>query len=750
MGRSVDWRVCYAMLARLVSARFAVVFALTTAAAPLSAQKPEPNDAWRMIVPPQSSLVFARDGSLIGELGAQKRTLVSIRSLPRYVGQAFVAVEDQRFYQHDGVDVVGIAGALKDAVKGDPRGASTITQQLVGNMHPDLIDRRDKSPLRKLREQSAAREMERHYSKEQILEGYLNQIAFGHGWYGIESAARHYFGKGAVQLTLAEAATLASMPKGPAIYDPIKSPQRVSERRNLVLTLMSQQKYITPAQAEAAKRVPLKTVADAGFSVDASYFLDVVRIQAERAGVPVTTGGYRIYTSLDPLLQRAANAAIVDGVSDVEALPGYRHTKFAARAKGSSDYLQGALVAIDPVTGDVRALVGGRDYRESSFDRVIDGLRQPGSAFKPIVYAAAIADSLTANEIIPDTAIAIPLDRGRVYRPDNSDNQFLGPITMREALAKSRNVVAVQLAERVGLDTIVRWARRFGIDAPVAPYPASAIGASALQPLDLVGAYTVFANLGAHVDPRFIYRIEDRAGAAVFTHPAAAPRAVIDPKVAFIVRDMMREVVERGTATSIRRYLPASIPVAGKTGTTNDNTDVWFVGMTPDIVAGVWLGFDTPKTITPGAAGGTLARRRERMGAAAGAHCGPARPPNGTARRLVDATGSTIHGIFPGGHGATSAAGQRVAAVQERPDHLLVVRRRVLPPRSLVADGVDRTEASGTSCRVGAERQPDDDRRQRCRDHGRPRECRIEIDRLRLCADGGHDRERSREPKRDA
>ena len=200
----------------------------------------------------------------------------------------------------------------------------------------------------------------------------------------------------------------------------------------------------------------------------------------------------------------------VAGIQDVESLPGYRHTKFASRPKGSTDYLQGAVVAIDPTTGDVRALVGGRDYRESSFDRVIDGLRQPGSAFKPIVYAAAIADSLTASTIIPDTAIAIPLDRGRVYRPDNSDNQFLGPITMREALAKSRNVVAVQLAEHVGMDTIVHWARRFGIDAPVAPYPASAIGASALQPLDLVGAYTVFANLGAHVDPRFIYRIEDR------------------------------------------------------------------------------------------------------------------------------------------------------------------------------------------------------------------------------------------------
>ena len=436
------------------------IAALLAPSSALSAQERESNEAWRIIVPPQSSLVFARDGSLIGEIGREKRTLVSLRSLPRYVGQAFVAVEDQRFYQHDGVDVVGIAGALKDAVKGDPRGASTITQQLVGNMHPDLIDRRDRGPMRKLREQAAAREMERHYSKEQILEAYINQISFGHGWYGIESAARHYFGKGAAQLTLAEAATLASVPKGPAIYDPIKAVSRVTARRNLVLTLMAQQKYISAAQAAAAKRTPLQTAPSGGVAVDAHYFLDVVRIQAERASVPVGTGGFRVYTTLDPVLQRAANSALVEGINAVEELPGYRHTKFAARPKGSSDYLQGAVVAIDPTSGDVRALAGGRDYRESSFDRVIDGMRQPGSAFKPIVYAAAIADSLTANEIIPDTAIAIPLDRGRVYRPDNSDNQFLGPITMREALAKSRNVVAVQLAERVTMDTVVRWAKR--------------------------------------------------------------------------------------------------------------------------------------------------------------------------------------------------------------------------------------------------------------------------------------------------
>jgi 1A family penicillin-binding protein len=580
------------------------------AAAPMSAQEQAalPTDASKIIDPPQSSLVFARDGSLVGELGAQKRTSVLIRTLPRYLPQAFIAVEDQRFYQHDGVDLVGVAGAIKGKILGEHRGgASTITQQLVGNMHPDLIDRSDPGLGRKLREQAAAREMERHYTKEQILEAYLNQISFGHGWFGVESAAHHYFGKPASALSIAEAATLAAVPKGPALYDPIRNPARVVQRRNLVLALMAHQKYITVEQAAAAKIAPIGTVADNGFTQWAPYFVDVVRTQAERAGVSVSTGGFRIYTTLDPILQRAATAAVAEGVAEVEQQPGYRHPVFATRAAGSTDYLQGALVAIDPASGDVRALVGGRDYRASPFDRIVNGMRQPGSAFKPIVYAAAIADSIAANTIVPDTALAIPLDRHNVYRPENSDGQYLGPVTLREALTRSRNTVAVQLGQRLTIDTIATWARRFGIDAPVARVPSSAIGASVVQPLDLVSAYTVFANLGAHVSPRFIYRIEDRTGHAVYTNPVATPRLVLDPKVAFIVRDMMREVVERGTATSVRRYLPATIPVAGKTGTTNDNSDVWFVGMTPELVAGVWLGFDKPKMITPGAAGGSLA-----------------------------------------------------------------------------------------------------------------------------------------------
>jgi len=602
----------------LVRTAILLSFAL---AAPVVAQSPatetpasaprSTGPAWQIVPQPQSSLVYARDGSLIGEIGRESRTSISIRTLPRYVGQAFVAVEDQRFYQHDGVDLIGVAGAIKgkilEGITGDNRGgASTITQQLVGNMHPDQIDRRDLSLARKLREQQAAREMERHYSKEQILEAYINTINFGHGWYGVESASRHYFGKPASRLTLAEAATLAALPKSPVGYDPTRFPDRAKARRDLILGLMAQQGFISPQLAQRTKQEPVRTVKDGGASAPAQYFVDAVRQSAERLGVNVATGGYRVHTTLDPVLQRAAVEALIDGTAAVEQRKGYKHPTFAA-AKDKRDALEGAVVAIDPETGDVRALVGGRNYTLAPFNRATLSMRQPGSSFKPFVYAKALEDSLSAATIVPDTALAIRLDNRRVYSPENSDRRFLGPITMREALIHSRNPVAVQLAMHVGLDSVAAMAQRGGIDSPIAKVPASALGASVVRPLDYVAAYAVWANLGSTVEPRLVTRIEDTGGKVVLQRGPSVPQSVIDPRIAFIVRDMMRDAAERGTGAPARRVVPANVPIAGKTGTTNDNVDVWFVGMTPDLVAGVWLGFDRPTTIAPGVAGGSLA-----------------------------------------------------------------------------------------------------------------------------------------------
>lgn len=584
-----------------------LTLALLLAAGPLAAQASDP----AAIIPlPQSSIVLARDGSVIGEFGRQVRTSVSIASLPRYVGQAFVAVEDHRFYQHDGVDMVGVAAAVKDAVLGNARGASTITQQLVGNMHPDIIDRRDASIGRKLREQSAARDMERRYTKAQILEAYLNTIHFGHGWYGIDAAARHYFGKPAARLTLTEAATLAAMPKGPALYDPLKYPDRVTQRRNTVLALMAEEKYITDAQKAAAQATPLITRRD---SVDASfrYMIDVARVQAERGGVSLNDGGYRVLTTLDPAMQRAAATALREIVAKAEALPPRRRKGkkgAAAPAAPAAAGLQGAVVMLSPLTGEVLALVGGRDFTTSAFDRVIDGRRQPGSSFKPFVYGTALLQGTPPNAIVQDTALKIALPTGKVYSPDNADGKFLGPLTMREALVQSRNPVAVQLGMQVTIDSVAALAHRMGLDATIPDYPSSAIGTASVRPLDMAAAYAVIANGGSTVKPRFVTRVEDRGGRVVWTPAVTAPRYALDTRVAFVLREMMRDVVERGTATAVRRLVPARVPVAGKTGTTNGSTDVWFVGMTPDVVGAVWVGYDTPRPIADGqAAGGTVA-----------------------------------------------------------------------------------------------------------------------------------------------
>src|SRR5687767_8778055 len=310
------------MTPSMMSHRAFVLPALFVPLALLS-QEPDSTEPWRLIQPPQSSLVVARDGSLVGEIGKEWRTSVAIKSLPKYVPQAFVAIEDHRFYEHGGVDVIGIAGAIKDAVTGSPRGASTITQQLVGNMHPEEIDRRDRSLSRKVREQRAAIEMEKRYTKDEILEAYLNQIAFGHGWYGIEAASRHYFGKTASRLTLEEAATLAALPKGPAVYDPIRHPDRARSRRDEVLGRMAANGFITRMQADAAKRRPLIVAPNMGMSAPSPYFVDVVRSHAERVGVPVMNGGYRIVTTLDAPLQSAAVEALTEGTQRVEGLPGY-------------------------------------------------------------------------------------------------------------------------------------------------------------------------------------------------------------------------------------------------------------------------------------------------------------------------------------------------------------------------------------------------------------------------------------------
>jgi penicillin-binding protein 1A len=560
-----------------------------------------------------ATTVYDREGGLLAEIGPEARTWVRLVDLPVFVGQAFIAIEDRRFYQHDGVDVIGVVGALRDNIlRGfGSRGASTITQQLVGAM--GFVDRRDITPARKIREAALARALERRHTKSEILEAYLNYINFGHGWYGVESAARHYFGKHAFELTLAEAALLAALPRSPVQYDPRAHPQRATERRNLVLQRMQQQRFITAAQARAAAREPLRIAPDNGYSVRAPYAVESVRQWlADRYGLAaVNTGGLVVYTTIDPSAQRAANQALARGLARVESLPGYRRPRYGQVGLTRGDrtpYLQGLLVSVDPRRGDVLALVGGRDFRDSEFNRAVQGQRQAGSAFKPFVYATALAQGLPPTAILVDSPLTLRTPHGPPYQPANSDGSFSGPVTMRTALVRSINVPAVRLGLAVGLDSVIVMARRLGISTPIPPYPSISIGAAEVRPIELIASYGAFATLGRYAQPRLVTLVQDASGIPIYE--AAPPDAVdaVDPRVAFQVVNMLEDAVARGTGTgALSAGLPAGLPVAGKTGTTDDNADVWFIGMTPDLVAGVWIGFDRPQTIARGAFGGTLA-----------------------------------------------------------------------------------------------------------------------------------------------
>jgi penicillin-binding protein 1A len=506
-------------------------------------------------------------------------------------------------------------GAIRDNIlRGfGSRGASTITQQLVGAMFPDQVDRREITISRKVREAELARALERRHTKAEILEAYLNYINFGHGWYGVAAAARHYFGKSATSLSLAEAALLAALPKSPVQYDPRAYPGAALRRRNLVLQRMADQGYITPSELRAAQTTPLRVARDEGYSVRAPYMVEAVRQwMADRHGLTaVNTAGFTVVTTVDPALQDAAGVALREGLTRVESLPGYRWPRYGTTGVrpgiGGTPYLQGLFVAVDPATGDVVALVGGRDFRDSEFNRATQGLRQAGSAFKPFVYAAALSAGLPPTTLLKDVPLSLPRGDGTRWAPENVDGTFAGDVTMRTALSRSINVATIRLALEVGLDSVILAARRAGLTTPIPSVAPTAIGAADVRPLELIASYATFASLGATVTPRLVTLVQDADGIPVYESPAPAPVQVLDRRIAFQLTSLLRDVVETGTGTAARRGLSAELPVAGKTGTSNENADVWFIGFTPDLVAGVWLGFDQRQTIMRGAFGGTLA-----------------------------------------------------------------------------------------------------------------------------------------------
>ena len=570
--------------------------------------------------PRQTSKLYAADGKFIAELGLERRTLLKIDQIPPLVRNAFVMVEDKRFYQHSGVDWFRVPGALWEDIKQRAfvEGFSTITMQLARNIFPERLTR-DKSLVRKLKEIKVARAIETKYSKDRILELYLNQIALGNGAYGIETASQRYFGKSARDLNLAEAATLAGLPKAPERYNPRRSPERAIQRRNTVIEVMREQGGVSDADASLAKAYPLQLARRSEAGDVAPYYVEWIRLQLEQQyGQRLYEQGLKVYTTLDVDLQSAAERALENQLRAIEAgrFGAYARRSYeaymasAAERSGeptapNSPYLQGAFVAMDPRTGAVRALVGGRDFDDSKFNRATQALRQPGSTFKPIVYATAVQNGRPPTYVVDDSPLSVPQSGGGNWTPQNYDGKFEGLMFMRRALYMSRNVPTIKVGMELGPQTVIEMSRRFGISTPIPPYPSIYIGAADVYPIEMIAAYSAFATLGTRAAPNGIVRVENSRG-DVLWEPTPVRTPVMSPEEAWIMVNMMKDVVQRGTAAgSVGSQF--RIPAGGKTGTTNDGADVWYIGYTSDLVAGVWMGMDKPAKIKNNAQGGVLA-----------------------------------------------------------------------------------------------------------------------------------------------
>jgi penicillin-binding protein 1A len=499
-------------------------------------------------------------------------------------------------------------------------GFSTITMQLARNVFPERISRERRGLaglVRKVKEAKVARAIESRYSKDKILELYLNQINLGNGAYGVETASQRYFGKSVHDLNLAEAATLAALPKAPARYNPRRFPERAIQRRNVVVELMRENGAISDADASLAKAYPLQLGSRTESGEVAPYFIEWVRQQLdEKFGARLYEQGLKVFTTLDFDMQSAAERALEN---QLRAIEGGKYGKFphptfeqlAARAANddaattaNSPYLQGAFVAMDPRDGSVRALVGGRQFDDSKFNRATQALRQPGSTFKPIVYSAAIENGRTPATIIDDAPITLP-QIGESWTPQNYDGKFEGPIPLRRALYMSRNIPAIRTGMEIGEQTVIDMAKRFGITSTIPPYPSIHIGSADVFPIEMISAYTTFANLGVRTQANAIRRVENQRG-EVLWEPQPVRAQVLTAPEAWLMVSMMKDVVLRGSAASAvgARF---HVPSGGKTGTTNDGADVWFIGYTADLVAGVWMGFDRPQKIKSNAQGGELA-----------------------------------------------------------------------------------------------------------------------------------------------
>ncbi len=541
----------------------------------------------------QATTIYDARDQPIFTIFKEQRIEVSLEKMSPNLVKAVLAVEDQRFYDHNGVDLVRVAAAgLRNLKQGRrAEGGSTITQQLARQSFLT----RDKTFRRKLKEVILAARIERQYSKKEILELYLNKVYLGDGLYGVEAASLGYFGKHATDLSVPEGALLAGLIQSPSSYAPTVNLDRAIARRNVVLQAMASAGAIDAAQLERAKAAPVHLTNSVEMKETFGlYFKEEVRKQLVEkfGGSRVSEGGLRVYSTLDSDLQQTAEKAIEAGTAAIERRPRYPHS--SKKNADDLDYLQGALVAMDPETGAVRALVGGRDFSQSPFDRATQAKRQSGSAFKPFVYAAALETGYSPATVISNLNDPILTAQGDWVPED--EHSSATSLTLRSALRMSSNRAAVQLLDAIGIPSAVLYAQKLNVGTPPS-VPSLALGASDVTLMSLTAAYAAFADEGIVRQPVLIRRVDDAEGKTIYQDPGKAQRA-ISKESAFLMSSMLADVITAGTAYKARQT-GFTLPAAGKTGTTNDFVDAWFVGFTPHLVTGVWVGFDQPKTIVP-------------------------------------------------------------------------------------------------------------------------------------------------------
>ncbi|NWF76639.1 MAG: PBP1A family penicillin-binding protein [Nitrospirae bacterium] len=527
--------------------------------------------------PLESSIVYSSDGMVIAELYIERRTYIPYYKIPDHVKKAFISVEDVRFYMHPGIDFIGILRALWHDIKSGEivEGGSTITQQLARM----LFLKPDKSIKRKIKEAALSIKIEQRYTKDEILGMYLNQAYFGTRAYGIEAAAQTYFGKSTNALTISEAALLASIPKAPSVYSPFKNLNKAKERRDFVLKQMLKNNFITEAQFIEAQNDLIPSTAHFR-KYDAPYFIEILRQQLEsKIGNSLYTSGYKIYSTIDSRMQEIAEKAVIEGVLNIQ--------------KRVKPPVEAALIAVDIRTGHIKAMVGGIDFWRNQFNRATHALRQPGSAFKPFVYLTAIEKGMRSNDLIQDAPISFPgAKAGQVWSPENYDGKYHGAVTLRTALAKSLNAATVRLASEVGVEEIIKNAKRCGITSKLEPYLPIALGASDVTLIDMVYAYATFAT-GHRLNPIFYERLFNRDGVLIAENQISMEQLLTEDKVEEM-KILLKAVVDEGTAYKAKEL---KFPVYGKTGTTNEYTDAWFIGFDDRIAVGVWVGRDNHKPI---------------------------------------------------------------------------------------------------------------------------------------------------------